>query len=122
MIKKYVDENLLNNYFFEFVYERFETTAFFKVNTYTDVFFNIAKEGYTPISLMPRTSGNEKVVLVGYGFGENDAEHTDINRDLAAITFYNTTSTTIEGGVKLDVIYINHSLLDVLIPAEEVNF
>ena len=87
-------------------YERYSELVTYAFGEYTDVIFNIAKDGYVPINIMPRTSGRKEVVLVGYGFGETDQAHQVIDRNTATITFNNISDADINGTAKLDVVYM----------------
>ena len=117
----YVD-NEFDSRYFQITSERFFAETEYLPNAYTDITFNITKEGWTPICIMPRTSGRSDVVIIGYGYGETDDEHQNIDYSTATITFRNITDAIVTGGAKLDVIYMRHNTANTLIDAEGVSF
>lgn len=108
-IQEVINEVLLNipNTSAEIFVTRYQVMATYKVGTYTDVDFNIYKEGYTPISIIPRTSGHGDVLVLGYGFYDNGGQG-DVDYSKATVTFRSISSNQVTGGAKLEVIYIKN--------------
>jgi len=94
----------------EMVSERYSQSVTYHSDTYTDVSFDIAKDGYTAISIMPRSSTNPNVLVVGYGFYDN-ADQGDVDRTKATITYNNISSAEIAGKCNLDVVYLRNTVL-----------
>lgn len=92
----------------EILIDRIAVSATYKSGTYTDVDFDIYKEGYTPVSIYPRTSGNGDVLVLGYGFYDNGGQG-EIDTRKATVTFRSLASTQVSGGAKLEVVYIKTS-------------
>lgn len=110
-MRKYVDETMLSEYLienFSIIYERFTQIANYEVNEFTDVSFDISKEGYVPIAVFPRTSGSGNVVLVGYGFYDESSQG-DINLNKVTLTYHNLTNSIITGSCGIDVHYVKES-------------
>lgn len=105
---KYVDEVMLSENF-SIIHERFTQTVNYKVNEFTDVSFDIFKEGYIPITVFPRTSESGNVVLVGYRFYDESGQG-DINLNKVTLTYHNLTNNVIVGSCGIDV----HLLMQLL--------
>lgn len=112
---KYCDRDIIVNAIgggdmaeIEVLVDRFTAVATYKTGTYTDVDFDIYKEGYTPVSIYPRTSGNGDVLVLGYGFYDNGGQG-EIDYGKATVTFRSLASTQVTGGAKLEVVYIKTS-------------
>lgn len=89
----------------EITYERYTVTTTYKVGTFTDVTFDIYKEGYTPICVTARTSGSGDVLVLGTGFFDSSGQG-EIDRTKAIVTYRNIGSVEHAGGAKIEVAYI----------------
>lgn len=135
-MRKYVDENMLSKYLienFSIECQRFTQRVLFEAGViFTDVSFDISKPGYVPIAIFPRTSGNGKVTLIGYGFFDESGQG-DINLNQVTLTYHNFNEETVEAGVSIDIHYVKEStfsqkqqiidaVIEALPMAEEASF
>ena len=135
-MRKYVDENMLSEYLienFSIFYERFtQEVTYIAGDNFTDVSFDIAKEGYVPIAIFPRTSGDGKIILVGYGFYDESGQG-DINLNKVTLTYHNLNPNNIVAGCSIDIHYVKEStfsqkqqivnaVIEALPMAEEASF
>ena len=97
--------NELSNIGPDILYERFTKSAKYVAGNFTDINFDIYKEGYSPISIMVRTSGNANVLVLGYGFYDNSGMG-EIDRTKATVTFRNISNVEESGGAKIEVSYV----------------
>lgn len=72
-------------------------SATYTANSFTDVTFDLTKDGYTPLMVSLRTSGNSNVVLIGVGIR---------SANTATATLRNLTGTAATGTAIVEVLYM----------------